>query len=173
MADEPVEDRFDALVARLDTAMVVVTTAAGHERDGCLVGFHSQAGIHPRRYLVWLSMENRTFRIASAASHLAVHLLGTDDHELAERFGGATADEPGVDKLAGLAWQPGPGGVPLLDDLPARFAGRILTRLEAPDADHAGFVLEPVASGTEGPPVPDAAPLRLHHVTDIDAGHEA
>ena len=43
------------IVAGLDAAMVVVTVAVGDERDGCLVGFHSQSSIDPRRYVVWLS----------------------------------------------------------------------------------------------------------------------
>ena len=30
--------------------MVVVTTAQGDERAGCLVGFHAQSSIEPPRY---------------------------------------------------------------------------------------------------------------------------
>ena len=157
---------FDELMAVLDPAMVVVTVGVAGERDGCLVGFHSQCGIDPRRYAVWLSRANRTFELAADATHLAVHLLGQDDRELAELFGGETGDE--VDKLAGLAWEPGPGGAPLLERLPNRFVGRVVERLEA-DADHLCVVLEPVeaAVAVSGPP------LRLGAITDIDAGHEA
>ena len=164
---EPEDAALDALVASLDTAMVVVTAADGDDRDGCLVGFHSQASISPRRYVVWLSRANRTFRIAQRSTHLAVHALGVGDHPLAERFGGSTGDE--VDKLADVEWSPGPGGVPLVAALPTRVVGRVLTELDLPDADHVGFVLEPLA-GEAGP---DADPLRLHHATDIDPGHPA
>ena len=160
---------FDAVMSGFDPAMVVVTAAAGDERDGCLVGFHAQLGIHPRRYVVFLSVRNRTQRLARAATHLAVHALGAGDHALAERFGGETEDDPDVDKLAGVEWAPGPGGAPLLVGLPQRFTGRVLARLEAPGADHVGYVLEPVEVH-----VGDlAGPLRLHQVTDIDPGHEA
>jgi flavin reductase (DIM6/NTAB) family NADH-FMN oxidoreductase RutF len=163
-------DGFDAVVARLDGAMVIVAAAADGGRDGCLVGFHSQASIHPRRYVVWLSVANRTFRLAEAATHLAVHSLGAADHALAERFGGETADD-GVDKLAGLAWTPGPGGAPELADLPVRFVGAVVGRVDTPEGDHVGFVLEPLlAEGPDGHPDP---PLRLADVTDIDAGHPA
>jgi flavin reductase (DIM6/NTAB) family NADH-FMN oxidoreductase RutF len=164
---------FDELVARLDTAMVVVTVSAGDERDGCLVGFHSQGSIDPHRYVVWLSRENRTFRLASApaATHLAVHLLAASDLDLAARFGGQTEDDPGVDKLADLPWTPGPGGAPLVEALPDRFVGRILSRDPIAGGDHVPFVLEPVeAWSTGGAAEP---PLRLHQATDIDPGHPA
>ncbi len=154
----------DELVARLDAAMVVVTAAEGDERDGCLVGFHSQVGLDPRRYAVWLSVANRTYRIAQRATHLAVHVLGSDQHELAEHFGGLTGDD--VDKLADLHWSPGPGGVPLLADLPARLVGRIVVAVDV-EADHVGFVLDPVDVVVAG----GGDPLRLTQAADISAGH--
>jgi flavin reductase (DIM6/NTAB) family NADH-FMN oxidoreductase RutF len=160
-----VDAGFDEIVAALDSAMVVVTTAAGDERDGCLVGFHSQCSIHPPRYAVWLSKANLTYRLASRASHLAVHAIGDADHDLADRFGGETGDE--IDKLAGCEWTPGPGGAPLLAAASARIVGRI-TGISDDGFDHACFVIEPVeVSGR--PPV---RPLRLSDADDIVAGHD-
>ena len=43
-------DELDALMADLDGPMVIVTTAAGDARSGCLVGFHAQCGMEPPRY---------------------------------------------------------------------------------------------------------------------------
>jgi flavin reductase (DIM6/NTAB) family NADH-FMN oxidoreductase RutF len=163
-----------ALMARLDAAMVVVTVAAegaGGEVDGCLVGFHSQSSIDPPRYVVWLSVENRTYRLASelATTHLAVHLLSASDHDLAERFGATTGDD--VDKMAGLPWSPGAGGAPLVEALPERFVGRILERVRIAEGDHVAFVLEPVSAEVRaGAAEP---PLRLSQAGDIDAGHSA
>jgi flavin reductase (DIM6/NTAB) family NADH-FMN oxidoreductase RutF len=163
--------------------MIVVTAAAegGVERDGCLVGFHAQAGIHPPRYVVWLSVANRTYRVARRSSHLAVHTLGVQDHDLADHFGGQTEDDPAVDKLHELEWSPGPGGVPLVNALPVRFVGAIVGHLEAPAADHVGFVLEPLdaptaAAGGAGVDVVTVAPsppLRLADVGDVHPGHSA
>jgi flavin reductase (DIM6/NTAB) family NADH-FMN oxidoreductase RutF len=144
--------------------MVLVTTAAGDERDGCIVGFHGQCSIEPRRHAVWLSVANRTNELARRARHVAVHLLGGDDHDLAELFGGRTGDE--VDKLAQCEWEPGPYGVPLLARCPARFVGRIVERVSG---DHDLFVLD-LVEAVAGAPEP---PLRLSAVTDIDPGHEA
>ena len=159
-------DDFDALVSRLDPAMVVVTTAQGGERSGCLVGFHTQSSIEPRRYSLWLSRANHTYRVALLASHLAVHALTEDDRDVADHFGSLTGDD--VDKFAGLAWTPGPGGVPLLDRCPHRMVVRRVTLVDD-GSDHVCFVTEPVAAESGGP----FRPLRLHGAADIDPGHAA
>ena len=70
---------LDDFVEGLDYPVFVVTAASGEERDGCLVGFATQASIDPPRLLVCLSKENRTTRIAQDAEVLAVHALGADE----------------------------------------------------------------------------------------------
>jgi flavin reductase (DIM6/NTAB) family NADH-FMN oxidoreductase RutF len=160
------DDDFDALVSRLDPAMVIVTTAQGGERSGCLVGFHSQSSIEPRRYSLWLSRANHTYRVALLASHLAVHALTVDDRGLAEHFGSMTGDA--VDKFAGLDWTPGPAGVPLLDRCPHRMVVRRVTLVDD-GGDHVCFVTEPVAAESGGP----FTPMRLRDAADIDPGHPA
>lgn len=148
--------------------MVIVTAAAGGERAGCLVGFHTQVSIEPARYLVCISKNNRTHEVAGRAEALAVHAVPADRDDLAELFGGETGDE--TDKFERCEWSAGPGGVPLLDGCPARFAGRVLERLDL--GDHTGFVLEPIYDGDgEGGGAED--PLRLDDADRIDPGHEA
>jgi flavin reductase (DIM6/NTAB) family NADH-FMN oxidoreductase RutF len=159
-------DAFAQVVAAMDSAMVVVTVAADGEHDGCLVGFHSQASIHPPAYAVWLSTANRTWSLAQRADHLAVHALGEHQHDLAARFGGETGDE--VDKLARTPWEPGPGGVPLLTSCPTRLVGRILERHHA-GGDHVCVVLDPIDARASSP----WRPLRYGDVTDVDPGHPA
>ncbi len=153
-------------MASLDGAMSVVTTAAGGERAGCLVGFQCQCGIEPPRYAVWLSKANRTYRVGLLATHLAVHLLTEDDGDLAEHFGVETGDE--VDKFAGVRWTAGPGDVPLLERLPNRLVGRRVTLLDD-GGDHVCVVLEPEAADSTG----GFRPLRLADVAHLDAGHAA
>jgi flavin reductase (DIM6/NTAB) family NADH-FMN oxidoreductase RutF len=133
---------FPKLVAELDYPMFVVTAAAGDRRAGCLVGFTTQTSIHPQRFLACISRKNHTYAVACDADVLVVHLLSRAprERELAELFGAETGDH--VDKFARTAWQPGPNGVPLLDDLPNRFVGRVLDRIDL--GDHVGFLLEPV-----------------------------
>ena len=137
---------FEAIVARLDYPMFVVTTRAGDRRAGCLVGFASQTSIHPRRFLVGLSKRNHTFRVARDAEGLMVHLIERRHREIAELFGGRTGDQ--VDKFTLCEWSEGPFGIPMLDDAAAWFAGRIIDRFEL--GDHMGFMLEPVAGFAPG-----------------------
>lgn len=158
-------DGFKPFVDGLDYPMFVVTTTAGTEQSGCLVGFTTQVSIDPPRMLVCLSIRNHTFHVAKGAAMLAVHVLGPEQRALSELFGEQTGDE--IDKFSRCSWHPGPGGVPLLDDCLRLFVGRVVSRM--PLGDHEGFVLEPVlvevASGAEG--------LTFDDVKDMEPGHRA
>lgn len=145
--------------------MLIVTTRAGSEPDGCLVGFSTQCSIEPPRFLVCLSDKNRTFRAASTAESLAVHLIPPEAEDLAELFGGETQDE--LDKFARCRWHPGPEELPILDDCPRWFAGRIVERRAL--GDHVGFVLEPFAAELGG----TGGQLSFQRVKTIQPGHEA
>ena len=159
-------DGFHAVTALLDYPMLVVTTAAGGERSGCLVGFATQVSISPARFLVALSDKNRTYRVAQRSPALAVHLLGREQEELARLFGEETGDD--VDKFARCAWHEGPDGAPVLDDAPACFGGPVRDRVTF--GDHVGFVVEPVWSEARRA---DARLLGFAQARQLDPGHEA
>jgi flavin reductase (DIM6/NTAB) family NADH-FMN oxidoreductase RutF len=159
------EGAFDSLMVSLDPPMVVVTTAVAGERAGCLVGFHAQSAIDPRRYCVWLSKANHTYRVALRSTHLAVHFLTKDDFEVAEHFGTLTGDD--VDKFAGLDVKAGPDGVPLLERCPNRLTLR-RTVLMDEGGDHLCLAAECLQSETSGA----FEPLRLSDVTHLVPGHE-
>jgi flavin reductase (DIM6/NTAB) family NADH-FMN oxidoreductase RutF len=156
---------FPKLVAELDYPMFVVTARARGERSGCLVGFATQTSIHPPRFLVCISTKNHTYPVASAAKVLAVHLPSRSprERELAELFGSETGDR--ADKFAGVTWHEGPDGVPLIDELPNRFTGRVLERLDL--GDHTGFLLEPV----EAEKGEELDGLGFQDVKGIEPGH--
>lgn len=160
------DSAFDELVGLLNYPMFVVTTRAGDELAGCLVGFASQVSISPARFLVGLSKNNHTFRTAQRATHLAVHLLPRDRADLAELFGSETGDE--VDKFNRCAWHGGPAGLPILDAAVGWFAGRVLDRFDV--GDHVGHVLEPVDG--HAPERFDAL-VTFADVRDLEPGHEA
>lgn len=165
---EPVDvgARFDALIGGLDPPMVIVTTAVGDVRAGCLVGFHAQCSIEPRRYAIWLSKANHTVRIALHAEHLAVHFLTEGDRGLATLFG--TTSGIDHDKFARCGWTAGPHGVPLLDACPHWVVLRRTGVLDE-GSDHFCFAGEPVRVGHTG----GFTALRLSDVDDLDPGHEA
>jgi flavin reductase (DIM6/NTAB) family NADH-FMN oxidoreductase RutF len=158
-------DDFQRLMAHLDYSLFIVTVASGEERAGGLVGFASQVSIHPPRFLVGLSVKNRTFRVASNGTEvLVVHFVPEQEEELAELFGGETGDE--IDKFARCEWRPGPGGAPILTDLEDWFAGRVLDRISF--GDHCGFLLEPIDGETHR----SGAPLTFRRAKRIQPGHE-
>lgn len=160
---------FNELVTALNAPLVIVTAASRGDRAGCLVGFHGQCSIDPPRYAVWLSKANHTCRTALQSTHLAVHILGACDMRLAELFGTTTGDE--IDKFKDHPTSTGPGEVPILTECPHRFVGRRTTILED-GSDHICFIIEPEQqTGFGGGDIP--APLRLHDVSYLRAGHPA
>lgn len=156
---------FDELVGELDYPMFVVTTSAGGEQAGCLIGFANQCSIDPPRFLVCLSDKNRTYRVAMDADALAVHFVPSSAQRLADLFGGTTGDE--VDKFAHCVWREGPAGLPILSECDNWFVGAILARHDF--GDHVGFLLEPVAVNP-GTPLDE---FTFHRARRIEPGHEA
>jgi flavin reductase (DIM6/NTAB) family NADH-FMN oxidoreductase RutF len=158
-------DDFQRLMAQLDYSLFIVTVASGEERAGCLVGFASQTSIHPPRFVVGLSVKNRTYRVAcNGADVLVVHFVPEQAEELALLFGGETGDE--IDKFGRCEWSAGPGGAPVLAGLEDWFAGRVLDRI--PFGDHCGFLLEPI----EGETHRSGSPLTFRRAKWIEPGHE-
>jgi flavin reductase (DIM6/NTAB) family NADH-FMN oxidoreductase RutF len=159
-------ENFNSLVGELDYSMFIVTAAAGATRAGCLVGFAAQCSISPARFMVWLSKNNYTYKVAGQTGALGVHLLSRKELGLARLFGSCTGFER--DKFAECAWQPGPDGVPLLDGCPGAFVGTVLERLDT--GDHVGFLLRPTAVRLDG----DHGPrLTFQDVRDFEPGNEA
>lgn len=158
-------EAFETIMRSLDPHLVVVTTAAGEERAGCLVGFHSQSSIDPARFTVWLSKANHTYRVGLRATHLAIHFLTVDDQALAERFGTLTGDN--TDKFDGLAVDVGPQGLPILRDCPHWLVLRRTALLDE-GGDHVCVALQPVDGHSDGA----FDPLRLSQAGDLVPGHD-
>lgn len=146
------------MLDELDYPMFIATVPG----DGCLVGFATQCSIDPVRFLACLSNKNRTYRLARDASHMAVHAVPEDRGDLAELFGGETADE--FDKLARCEWTEGPAGVPLISGCP-HLVGRVLDRFDV--GDHAAFLLD-VVETQGGEPA-----MGFQRARRIEPGHEA
>ena len=159
------EDLLGRLQEQADPAMYVVTAAAADgEVAGCLAGFGSQVSIEPERCLICISKQNHTFGVAERAETLVVHVPPASAKQLAVLFGHETGDE--VDKLAQVAWSPGPGGAPVLADCPTWIGGRVVERIDL--GDHVGFLLDV----QEGAVDVDASPLRFGQVQDVEPGHD-
>jgi flavin reductase (DIM6/NTAB) family NADH-FMN oxidoreductase RutF len=159
-------DSFTGVCESLDVPMTVVTAFDGHEHSGCLVGFHTQCSIEPRRWIVCISKTNHTLGVAGRSEWLVVHFLRNDQHALAQLFGGVTGDAIAPhEKFERTAWRDGPGGTPILEGCDW-MAGRVLERIDA--GDHVAHVL----AITEAADAHRAAPqLGSRAVRDIQPGH--
>jgi flavin reductase (DIM6/NTAB) family NADH-FMN oxidoreductase RutF len=154
--------KFHQLVGQLSYPMLIVTAAGGDDRGGCLVGFHTQCSIDPPRFLVCLSQQNHTFRVAARSDKMGVHFLDASNYDLSVLFGEQTGDQ--VDKFAECPWQ-SRRGVPILTGVRGWFIGRILNRTVL--GDHTGYLLEPEETGLDGA----LHQLSFPHVKDMQPGH--
>jgi flavin reductase (DIM6/NTAB) family NADH-FMN oxidoreductase RutF len=158
-------DDFDTFVTQVDQSLVVVTASSDDQQAGCVVGFHTQCSIEPKRYAVWLSKANLTYRVSLFATHVGVHLLAEGDRSLLQLFGGTSGDR--TEKFALSDWSPGPGGVPLLTACPTRAVLEITSRWDD-GSDHACIVGTPILA--EWTPT---TPMRVSAANDTEGGHEA
>lgn len=160
------EDVLDTIVACQNAPMMIVTTHHDGVDAGCLVGFHTQCGIDPFRWAVWISRANHTCEIVRHAETVAMHLPEGSDRSLAELFGGQT--EHDVEKFERCSFTRRQG-VPVLDEIRTVLLCRVVEIADV-DADHLCVVVEPEsASSSSGHHVP----LRFVDVQDIDPGHDA
>jgi len=155
------DETFEDLMAMLDYPAFVVTTQAAGQPAGCLVGFATQTGVGPPRFLVGVAKGSHTLGVASRAQHLAVHVLSRRHRALAELFGNQTGHQ--INKFDRCSWRAGPQGMPMLDDAIAWFVGRIVDRFDV--GDHVAYLLEPVATWA---PESFDDPLYLSDLDDDD-----
>jgi flavin reductase (DIM6/NTAB) family NADH-FMN oxidoreductase RutF len=150
---------------QLDYPMHIVTAAARGEMAGCLVGFVTQCSINPARFLVCISKNNRTFRVARDSAVLALQLVPEEAVDLAELFGGRTGDD--VDKFSLCRWTEGRGGVPILDRCRHWVVAGVVDLIDG--GDHMIFQVAPLQYGAG----PRERVLMFKQVKHIVAGHPA
>lgn len=112
----------------------------------------SQASFEPPMVMLAVEADSQSRRVIEASGVFALNVLASGQRELAGQLGRASARKP--DKLAGIAWRPGPTtGAPLLDDALAWLECRVLGSL--PAGDHVVLVAEVVEVGLnrEGQPL--------------------
>jgi flavin reductase (DIM6/NTAB) family NADH-FMN oxidoreductase RutF len=143
----------------------VVTAAADGEMSGCLVGFVTQSSIAPVRFIICVSRANHTHGIARRSGGLGLHLLGSDQRELASLFGETTGDV--VDKFADVSWSTGITGAPRLTECAAWIEGSIIGSFDA--GDHEALLVNVV----DGGPGSHRGRLMLEDVSDFESGHPA
>lgn len=130
---------FDSTAFRRTMGMfatgITVVTARAH--DGSLVGltvnsFNSVSLVPP--LIVWsLGNTSTAKEVLETCEYYAVNVLADDQEDLSNHFASKAAD-----RFAGVAWEPGLGGAPVLAGCCAVFEVRNVQRY--PGGDHVVFI---------------------------------
>ncbi|MGW3417293.1 flavin reductase family protein [Streptomyces phaeochromogenes] len=149
-------------VFRRHAAGVAVITANGDEGP---VGFTATSltsvSAEPPMVSFGVGTGASSWPAIAERDHVGVHILGEHQRELAATFARSGADRFG----APTAWQEGPEGVPVLDDVLAWLVCRVVARV--PAGDHRIVLAEVVL----GDPAGAGRPL-LYHQGDFKALRE-
>ncbi|MBZ6379247.1 nitrilotriacetate monooxygenase [Pacificimonas flava] len=131
-----------------------VTIVTARDADGSPVGLTANSfnsvSLKPPMVLWSLALSSSSLAAFRAADSWAVHVLAAGQEEISNRFAAR-----GEDKFAGLSFENGPEGAPLIENCAARFGCRATFEYEG--GDHAIFVGE-VVDFEQRP----AAPLIYH-----------
>ena len=152
---------INAVLAQLDRELWVVTASDGDQRGGLIATFVSQASIVPEmpRVLVGIAKQHHTRRLIEASSAFALHLLDETKLEWVWRFGLQSGHA--MEKLAGLAWQAGATGSPLLREALAWLECRVEAGFDT--GDRTVYLAEIVA----GKQASAAAPLTFKRLMQL------
>lgn len=142
---------FRDALGKFATGVTIVTTLneAG-EPIGVTASSFNSVSLDPPLVLWSLARNAKSFSAFTAAGHFCVHVLASEQDALSARFAKA-----GEDKFAGIAWEKGRLGSPVLPDCAARFQCRTAHQYEG--GDHLIFVGEVIDLETR-----EKAPLVFH-----------
>lgn len=130
------------------TGVTVVTTRTADGSDvGRTANSFSSVSLDPPMILWSLAKTSSSFEDYRQAKHFAVHILSAEQSEISGRFASKQDD-----KFAGLEFERGEEGVPLLKECAARFECRTAYQYEG--GDHLIFVGEVIGfSHSSSPPL--------------------
>jgi flavin reductase (DIM6/NTAB) family NADH-FMN oxidoreductase RutF len=115
------------------TGVTVVTTMDDEKPRGLAVNAFSSVSLDPPTVMVAVQRTSSTHDCLFRATHLAINILSTNQLDVVGVF--ATKAD---DKFAGLDWEPGPFGSPLIKRSGAQMEVEIRERLQA--STHTLFV---------------------------------
>lgn len=146
------ERDFRNALGQFTTGVTVVTTvdAQGHP-VGMTVSSFNSVSLDPALVLWSVARSAGSYPAFAQCSHYAIHVLACHHKDLALQFA-----QRGIDRFAGVAWQPNAHGVPLLEEALATFECR--ARSQYPEGDHLIMVGEVQACRHAA----NASPLLYH-----------
>ena len=128
-APAPDTRAFRAALGRFATGVAFVTAAPGGEPAGMVVNSLASVSLEPRLVSFCPSRSSLTWSRMRRTGRFGVNVLGAWHEPFAR-----AATPAGADRFAGLDWEPGRSGVPLLRDALASLECEIVA--EHPAGDH-------------------------------------
>lgn len=125
---------------------IITATAADGKPYGITCNSFASVSLNPPLVLWSLGVYSSSLTVFQNASHFTVHVLGTSQQALADKFAKSTDD-----KFAGVDWTPGLGNAPVLAESVANFQCRSVNRYYG--GDHVIFLgaVEAYAYNTREP----------------------
>jgi 3-hydroxy-9,10-secoandrosta-1,3,5(10)-triene-9,17-dione monooxygenase reductase component len=120
---------FREALSRFATGVAFVTADADGEPLGLIVNSFSSVSLEPPLISICPSRDSYTWARMRRTGRFAVNVLGAGHEGFVAR-----ATEPGADRFAGLEWEPGRDGAPVLTEALAYLECEIVD--EHPAGDH-------------------------------------
>jgi flavin reductase (DIM6/NTAB) family NADH-FMN oxidoreductase RutF len=108
------------------TGVTVVTVIDDDQPRGLAVNAFASVSLDPPLVMVCIARSAKTYEAFFRSETFGVNLLAADQVDVARRFAVS-----GGDKFAGLDWEPGPYGSPMLRGGMAFLEARLESRIEA------------------------------------------
>lgn len=133
--NSPIDPRdFRNALGSYGTGVAVITAAAADGRPyGITCNSFASVSLNPPLVLWSLGIYSSSLTVFQSASHFAVHVLGTGQQAIANKFAKSSED-----KFAGVDWTPGLGNAPVLAENVACFQCRSVNRYYG--GDHVIFL---------------------------------
>jgi flavin reductase (DIM6/NTAB) family NADH-FMN oxidoreductase RutF len=112
---------------------IITATAADGKPYGITCNSFASVSLNPPLVLWSLGVYSSSLTVFQNASHFAVHVLGTSQQALANKFAKSSED-----KFTGVDWSPGLGNAPVLAESVANFQCRSVNRYYG--GDHVIFL---------------------------------
>jgi flavin reductase (DIM6/NTAB) family NADH-FMN oxidoreductase RutF/predicted ester cyclase len=141
-----VEDRLLRDVHRkFVTGVTVVTTLDDTTPRGLVVNAFVSVSLNPALICVCIARASATHEVLMRAQAFAVNILGVGQEQIARNFASSRSD-----KFAGVPWEPGPLGSPVLFGNAGFFEARISERVQA--SSHTMFIGHVAAAASQSAP---------------------
>lgn len=129
------------ILRMFSNGMYVITSRSGNRYGVATVTWVSQASFKPPLVMVALRTDSNAFQCLSQSRIAAIHILSSDQQDIAQKFFSPTKEESGA--INGEPFVGGKTSAPILKNLPAYLECRVVQILDE-GGDHAIVVMEVV-----------------------------